>query len=194
MQSTFKKPMLKTLAIVPAFLLSVSAWAFNVNFVSPIDQSGYLTPVQSIDVKIAVTPTPDPIYTLLFKVDGQYVSANQYETTLATAEYEAGNHLLTAELQDETGRVVASDSRTIYIVPPNNLARQAREKAAQQAAYDALPWYKKIGVKIGLDGVRLSVPVDTATRPAAEGGEAVQGIIGVQPVSTGVSPFGTTTK
>lgn len=194
MQSVFKKPMLKTLAVVPAFLLSVSAWAFNVNFVSPADQSGYLTPAQSIDVKIAVTPTPEPIYTLLFKVDGQYVSANQYETTLATAEYEAGNHLLTAELQDETGGVVASDSRIIYIVPQNNLARQAREKAAEQAAYDALPWYKKIGVKIGLDGVRLSVPVDTATRPAAEGGEAVQGIIGVQPVSTGVSPFGTTTK
>lgn len=159
---------------------ALPAQAYTVSIINPAQEQAYLRPAQNIDISVQVSPTPTPLHTLVVRLNGNYIAANQNNLSLATIDYDVGNYLLSAELQSETGQVIAQDSRMIYIIPQNNLISQERERqAAQQAAYDALPWYKKLYINMRQGDVELTVTqppsgtitgidtAPTATRPAA---------------------------
>lgn len=132
------------LAAAVLILSAMPAWAYTVQIVEPELEQAYLRPAQSIDIAVRVDPKPTPLHTLVVRFDGNYLAANVDNLSLPTIDYELGQHTITAQLQSETGQVIAQDSRTIYIIPQNNLIRQERER---QKAYEALPWYKKLSTR-----------------------------------------------
>jgi hypothetical protein len=54
-------------------------------------------------------------------------------------------------LENVKGQVIATSSQTINILPNNGVLRRQRQAAAAaKAAYDALPWYKKLSINVNL--------------------------------------------
>lgn len=190
-------------ALVGAFLLGQAtvAWAYSVQFVEPAHERAYLRPAQNIEIQVQVEPTPTPLHTLVVRLNGEYVAANRTSLSLPSGDYEVGHYLLSAELQSETGQVIAQDSRAIYLIPQNNLIQQERRRQERlQAAYDDLPWYKKLYLHLRQDaqldlakeqtGSIGGVDVTGGARPSVAvfgSGAPAQGVQGVPSVGGVVS-------
>lgn len=136
-------------------MMAIPAWAYTVNITEPSEDRAYRRPAQSADIRISVSPKPTPLHTLILKVNGKYHSANSYQTSLPSIDYNPGEQIITVELQDETGRVVTSDTRKIYFIQKSLIIDNEREKAKQQIAYDNLPWYQKLYVDMRQDEILL---------------------------------------
>lgn len=161
----------KALLLLPA-VLSASAWAYTVKLDS--SSTAYLRPAQTAQIDVMVSPKPTSLYSLIVKVNGEYKAANVDKIELPSVDYGLGEQVVTAELQDETGRVVASDSRSIYFLQRNLIIEKEKEKAKQKAAYEALPWYKKLYVSMRQDEVRLDTSgVKDSDLPPIVSGEPI---------------------
>lgn len=167
--------MKKLLALCAGVALSVPAFAFTVTISEPITDRAYIFPAQSIDVAVQITPKPNPEYTLLIVFDDKVVGNNQTTLSLPTSEYGLGNHNLKAILYNDQAQPIAQDERTVYVIPRSNLAREREAKEASQKAYDALPWYKKLGVTLrqGDNSLTVSPATIASTNPTTSDGVAV---------------------
>lgn len=161
--------MKKLLALCVGVALSVPASAFTVTISEPMTDRAYIFPTQSIDVAVQVSPQPKPEYTLVIAFNDKVVGSNQATLNLPVVEYGLGNHTLKAILYDEMAQVIAQDERNIYIIPQTNLAREREAKEQAQALYDALPWYKKIGVALRQGDNSLTIAPATSNPTASEG-------------------------
>lgn len=142
--------MVKQLLVGAYLALAVSAWGYTLTINEPADGQGYLSPAQTVNVQVAVSPAPDSLHEVMIYLDDQVVAVGN-QANIKTLGQNAGRHTITAELQNEKGQVVASDSRTVYFVLNSLIMRQQRAEAKAKAEYDALPWYKKVLKKINPD-------------------------------------------
>lgn len=191
--------MKKIATLLAGMVLAVPAFAFTVTISEPITDRAYIFPAQSIDVAVQITPQPRPEYTLLIVFDDKVVGNNQSTVSLPTSEYGLGNHTLKAILYNDQAQPIAQDERTVYVIPRSNLAREREAKEASQKAYEALPWYKKIGVTLrqGDNSLTVSPATIASTNPTTSDGVAVNntgvnGSAGVQ--SSDSSGFSGVTK
>lgn len=132
------------------FVLSLSAWGYTVNITTPAEGQGFLSPAQTVNIKVAVEPSLDPLHEVMIYLDDDIVGVGN-TANIKTIGQNAGRHVITAELQNEKGQVLASDTRTVYFVLNSLIMREQRAAAKAKAEYDALPWYKKVIKKINPD-------------------------------------------
>lgn len=159
------KLLAKSLVLSVGVALAVPALAFTVNISEPVSDRAYIFPAQNIDVTVTITPQPRPEYTLLIVFDEQVVGNNQTTLSLPTSEYGLGNHTLKAILYNDQAQPIAQDERMVYVIPRSNLAREREAKEQAQAAYDALPWYKKVYVNMRQGDNSLTI--NPAANPAS---------------------------
>lgn len=189
--------MKKIATLLAGTVLAVPAFAFTVTISEPITDRAYIFPAQSIDVAVQISPQPRPEYTLLIVFDDKVVGNNQSMVSLPTSEYGLGNHTLKAILYNDQAQPIAQDERNIYVIPQTNLAREREAKEQAQAAYDALPWYKKIGVVLRQGDNSLTINPTPPPNPTTSDGVPVSNTgfgswTGVQ--SSGGSGFSGVTK
>lgn len=189
--------MKKIATLLAGIVLAVPAFAFTVTISEPITDRAYIFPAQSIDVAVQITPQPRPEYTLLIVFDDKVVGNNQSTVSLPTSEYGLGNHTLKAILYNDQAQPIAQDERTVYVIPRSNLAREREAKEQAQAAYDALPWYKKVGLKLRQGDNSLTINPTPPPNPTTSDGVPVSNVgfgsgVGVQSSGGGSSAgFGT---
>lgn len=154
MNIAYPKPNLLTqrsMALVGlcVFILSNGVWAnYTVKITNPSEDRAYIRPAESVDIALMVEPKLNALETLVVSIDGHFLTANQTNTILNSGDYAPGEHIIKAEIQDETGQVIASDVRTIYLIQNTQLMRDNRAKAEAKATYEAAPWYKKLLLKL----------------------------------------------
>lgn len=128
-----------------AFLFS-TAWAnYSVAIIEPAHSRAYQRPAQSIDIALTVHKK-EPTDTLVVSLNGEFLAANKTNLSIPTADLTPNEYTIRAEIQDETGRVVASDSQTVYVLQNTHaiqLKRAEETKKQAKAQFDALPWYKR---------------------------------------------------
>lgn len=126
------------------WLASLPVWAYEVTITEPSVERAYSSPAETLQIKTSISPEPTALHTFVIKLDDKVLAINEDNASIATMGQNTGEHTITAELQDETGRVIASDVRKVYFVINTIIMREKREFAKAQDAYNALPWYKKL--------------------------------------------------
>ncbi len=147
--------------LLAAALFSVSAFAYDVTITEPSADRAYQRPAETAQIKVAVKPTPPNYYTLNISVDGKVLSsgAAAYANSVAlpSVDYGAGEHIITAQLRNDSGQVVASDTRKIYFIQSNLINRKAKAALADKAAFENLPWYQRLYINLHQESVRESL-------------------------------------
>lgn len=156
------------IALLATVVASVSSFANvthspkNINYTlaikTPANEQAYQRPAQSVEMAVEVSPKLDPLDTLVLKVNGEIVAYNQYQFSFASVDYNPGELVLSAEVQNEAGRTIANDEKKIYLIQNTALMRAKRQAKAEQAAFDALPWYQKIGKTRPAEPSTLTAP------------------------------------
>ena len=84
-------------------------------------------------------------------MDGNEV-AQGLSASIATVDVLPGSHKIKAVLKNEKGQTLKQVERTVYVIQ-NNTTLQNNKKIAQQLlAYQNLPWYQKVLLKMRQEG------------------------------------------
>ncbi|WP_227689972.1 hypothetical protein [Psychrobacter cibarius] len=84
-------------------------------------------------------------------LDGNEV-AQGLSASIATVDVLPGSHKIKAVLKNEKGQTLKQIERTVYVIQ-NNTTLQNNKKIAQQLlAYQNLPWYQKVLLKMRQEG------------------------------------------
>lgn len=165
---------MKKLPFVLFLAVATPAWAYTVTINEPNEDRAYMRPAQTADIGISVAPKPTSLHTLIVKVNGKYHSANTYNVSLPSIDYNPGEQIIRAELQDETGRVVSSDTRKIYFIQKSIIIDEQRKKAKQKIAYHNLPWYQRLYLSLRQDKIELDTTgISNADLPPIEPADPV---------------------
>lgn len=141
--------------LMMAMLLALPAYAqdYKIKIISP-DVATVLYPsVSEVAIEVAHEPLT-PLDTLYVYVDGKAVLINEDKTTLPALQMGIGTHKIVAQIVNEKGRVVSSDSKDFGILlnPAITQKVRAKEKAKQDfAKYQAMPWYQKAYLRMRQD-------------------------------------------
>lgn len=132
---------------VAAMLLVLPAYAqdYGLKIISPNVSTVLYPSVTEVAIEVAHEPLT-PLDTLYVYVDGKTLLINEDKTTLPTLQLGIGTHKIVAQIVNEKGRVVGSDSKDFGILlnPAITQKVRAKEKAEKDfAQYQAMPWYKK---------------------------------------------------
>lgn len=121
---------------------------YQLSIQSPVVDMVYRRPAQSIDIVVNVSPDLKAGDRLIYRINGKHVATTQdTQYQISTMDFLPERYTLTVELQNVKGDVLVSDSRAFYVLQNNTIIRKKRQAAAQQAAYDRLPWYQKMLVR-----------------------------------------------
>lgn len=161
---------MKVIALfVLGMVLSVSSWAYQLTIVQPTQNQTILYPSADVlNIEVQTNKSIDALDTLRIRLDDKLVATNQNTIQYPINQIGMGRHTLLATIENERGQVIAQDSRafTVIINPAiPKKARQAQMQAQKQAEYDALPWYKKMRLKLTQDD--LDVEMNTTNQAQA---------------------------
>lgn len=121
---------------------------YQIAIQSPAADMVYRRPAQSIDIAVEVRPSLKPGDRLVYRVNGKHIATTQdTHYQISTLDFVPEQYTLTVEIQNIKGAVIASASCPFYVLQNTALLRQKRQAAAEQAAYNRLPWYQKILVR-----------------------------------------------
>lgn len=134
---------MKKIVIALIGVVGMSAWAQSISIIEPSQSRAYHRPAQSIDIKVQ-TDGISRLDNVAVLFDGERLGANAREFSLPTHEMNAGEHTIVAQIQDAYGRVIASDSRVVYIINAGKVAAARKQYNEAMAHYDAKPALVKL--------------------------------------------------
>lgn len=134
--------------MLTTLLPSIALANYHLRITEPAEDRSYMRPAQTVAVALTVTPRLADTDRLTLSIDGEVVAENALSYEFASYDYYPGEHVLRAEIFDINGHSLAQDTRRIYLVQNSAIILEKRAAAKAQAEYDALPWYKKIGLKM----------------------------------------------
>lgn len=140
---------------VAAMLLVLPAYAqaYSIKIVSPKVSTVLYPSVGEIVLEVAHEPLT-PLDTLYVYVDGKTVLINEDKTTIPALQMGVGSHKILAQIVNEKGQVVATDSKDfgVLLSPAITNKVRAKEKAKQEyAQYQAMPWYQRAYLRMRQD-------------------------------------------
>lgn len=118
----------------------------------PAVDMAYRRVSQTIDVEVTAIPALRAGDRFVYAINGKHIATTKNATlSIPTDAYYPEKYIFSVKIENVKGDIVASAERPFYILA-NNFAIQKQRKAAAaaKAAYDKLPWYKKIKVHINL--------------------------------------------
>lgn len=146
----------KIAGVILSLTLSSMAWAYSITITEPSEDRAYHRPAQNIEISATVSPALSGGDTSAIMLDGKLV-ADGTKARIPTADLDVGEHTITAIVMDRNAQTIAQDTRKIYILQRNNLAKKKQEAIARREAYEALPWHKKLYIGMRQD---LEAPQD----------------------------------
>jgi len=124
---------------------------YQLTITEPSEERAYRRPVQSIDVKVQVKPAPQAGDSISIYLDGNEV-AQGLSTSIATVDILPGTHSIKAVIKNKKGQVAKQVERTVYVIQNTQTLQKNKKLAEQLLAYQRLPWYQKVLLKMRQDG------------------------------------------
>lgn len=124
---------------------------YQLTITEPSEERAYRRPVQSIDVNVQVKPALQAGDSVSILFDGNEV-AQGLSVSIATVDILPGAHNIKVVLKNEKGQVTKQVSRTVYVIQNTQTLQNNKKIAEQLLAYQNLPWYQKVLLKLRQDG------------------------------------------
>ena len=124
---------------------------YQLTITEPSEERAYRRPVQSIDVKVQVKPALQAGDSVSIYLDGNEV-AQSLSASIATVDILPGTHNIKAVIKDKKGQAAKQVERTIYVIQNTQTLQKNKKLAEQLLAYQRLPWYQKVLLKMRQDG------------------------------------------
>lgn len=125
---------------------------YQLQITNPEAERAYRRYVQPIEVSLQITPSLKAGDRVIYRINGKHIATTSATTiSIPSADYDPEKYTLTVQIENIKGEIVANAERGFYILPNNVIFQQKRKAAAEaKAAYDKLPWYKKLKININL--------------------------------------------
>jgi len=124
---------------------------YQLTMTEPSEERAYRRPVQSIDVKVQVKPALQAGDSVSIYLDGNEV-AQGLSASIATVDILPGTHNIKAVIKDKKGQAAKQVERTVYVIQNTQTLQKKKKLAEQLLAYQRLPWYQKVLLKLRQDG------------------------------------------
>ena len=138
---------------------------YQLAITEPSEERAYRRPVQSIDVNVQVKPALQASDSVTIMLDGNEM-AQGLNTSIATVDILPGAHTIKVVLKNEKGQVIKQVSRTVYVIQNTQTLQNNKKIAEQLLAYQNLPWYQKVLLKLRQDGKQPNM--QSFTKPQAD--------------------------
>ena len=124
---------------------------YQLTMTEPSEERAYRRPVQAIDVKVQVKPALQVGDSVSIYLDGNEV-AQGLSASIATVDVLPGAHNIKAVIKNKKGQVEKQVERTVYVIQNTQTLQKNKKLAEQLLAYQRLPWYQKVLLKMRQDG------------------------------------------
>ena len=124
---------------------------YQLTMTEPSEERAYRRPVQSIDVKVQVKPALQAGDSVNIMLDGNEV-AQGLSASIATVDVLPGAHNVKAVIKNKKGQIAKQVERTVYVIQNTQTLQKNKKLAEQLLAYQRLPWYQKVLLKMRQDG------------------------------------------
>ena len=124
---------------------------YQLTMTEPSEERAYRRPVQTIDVKVQVKPALQAGDSVSIMLDGNEV-AQGLSASIATVDVLPGTHNIKAVIKNKKGQVAKQVERTVYVIQNTQTLQKNKKLAEQLLAYQRLPWYQKVLLKMRQDG------------------------------------------
>ncbi|MFK3867763.1 DUF4124 domain-containing protein [Psychrobacter faecalis] len=129
---------------------------YQLTITEPSEERAYRRPVQSIDVKVQVKPALQAGDSVSIYLDGNEV-AQGLSASIATVDILPGTHNIKAVIKDKKGQAAKQVERTVYVIQNTQTLQKKKKLAEQLLAYQRLPWYQKVLLKLRQDGKQPNI-------------------------------------
>ena len=124
---------------------------YQLTMTEPSEERAYRRPVQTIDVKVQVKPALQVGDSVSIYLDGNEV-AQGLSASIATVDVLPGAHNIKAAIKNKKGQAAKQVERTVYVIQNTQTLQKNKKLAEQLLAYQRLPWYQKVLLKMRQDG------------------------------------------
>ncbi|MGP5337377.1 DUF4124 domain-containing protein [Psychrobacter maritimus] len=124
---------------------------YQLTMIEPSEERAYRRPVQSIDVKVQVKPALQVGDSVSIYLDGNEV-VQGLSASIATVDILPGTHNVKAVIKNKKGQIAKQVERTVYVIQNTQTLQKNKKLAEQLLAYQRLPWYQKVLLKMRQDG------------------------------------------
>ena len=124
---------------------------YQLTMTEPSEERAYRRPVQTIEVKVQVKPALQVGDSVSIYLDGNEV-AQGLSASIATVDVLPGAHNIKAVIKNKKGQVAKQVERTVYVIQNTQTLQKNKKLAEQLLAYQRLPWYQKVLLKMRQDG------------------------------------------
>lgn len=139
--------------------------SYQLAITEPSEERAYRRPVQSIDVNVQLKPALQAGDSVSIYLDGNEV-AQGLSVSIATVDILPGAHNIKVVLKNEKGQPLKQVERTVYVIQNTQTLQNNKKIAEQLLAYQRLPWYKKVLLKMRQDGKQPNM--QSFTKPIAD--------------------------
>ena len=124
---------------------------YQLTMTEPSEERAYRRPVQTIEVKVQVKPALQVGDSVSIYLDGNEV-AQGLSASIATVDVLPGAHNIKAVIKNKKGQIAKQVERTVYVIQNTQTLQKNKKLAEQLLAYQRLPWYQKVLLKMRQDG------------------------------------------
>ncbi|WP_227673578.1 DUF4124 domain-containing protein [Psychrobacter sp. CMS30] len=124
---------------------------YQLTMTEPSEERAYRRPVQTIEVKVQVKPALQAGDSVSIYLDGNEV-AQGLSASIATVDILPGTHNVKAVIKNKKGQIAKQVERTVYVIQNTQTLQKNKKLAEQFLAYQRLPWYQKVLLKMRQDG------------------------------------------
>ena len=154
----------QTVTSLSEMTTSEKAVSYQLAIIEPVDERAYRRPAQNIVIQAQVKTALQVGDSASIYLDGDFVALG-LSASIATVDILPGEHSVQVMVKNKQGQIVQQVSRTIYVIQ-NTVTIQKNKKLAEQLqAYERLPWYQKVLLKMRQDGITPNM--EAFTKPIA---------------------------
>lgn len=124
---------------------------YQLTMTEPSEERAYRRPVQTIEVKVQVKPALQVGDSVSIYLDGNEV-VQGLSASIATVDVLPGAHNIKAVIKNKKGQIAKQVERTVYVIQNTQTLQKNKKLAEQLLAYQRLPWYQKVLLKMRQDG------------------------------------------
>lgn len=125
---------------------------YQLALLTPTPDTLYRKPAQTIDISLAINPALKKGDSINIAIDGHVIKNGKDLTyQIPSLDINPDKHTLSVTLINVLNKPIASAETSFYLVQNTPLIQKQRQLKKQLAAYDALPWYEKLKLRLGFE-------------------------------------------
>ena len=140
----------QTVTGLPEMATPERAVSYQLAIIEPVEERAYRRPAQNIVIQAQVKPALQVGDSASVYLDGDFVALG-LSASINTVDILPGEHSVQVMVKNKQGQIVQQVSRTIYVIQNTVRLQQNKKLAEQLLAYERLPWYQKVLLKMRQD-------------------------------------------